>query len=262
MKSGQFWKVASQSEAWSTGVAGILGGNPFTNGGIVSLSEAYKLSKNPTTIFTQWDYLGEVTFALSPEQIFSKHPVDESHYRKLRAEAGDSKYIPANSSSDIYSEAIEIKFKPHRLDVEPPKRGSDGAAGWDLCAAEDAVVCPFMVTLIPTGFDVEIPEGHFLFLVPRSGFAIKNHVIFPNSVGIIDEDYRGEMKVGLMLLHTNIHSPDGVVKINSDGVVRINKGDRICQAILMKYSQQTWSKVDELSGTKRGTQGFGSTGLR
>lgn len=124
-----------------------------------------------------------------------------------------------------------------------------GAAGADCYARinEKVIVKPKTVETIPLGFAVEIPEGYEMQIRGRSGNARKKWVQVFNSPGTIDSDYRGE--VGAILYNA------------SDNDFEVNPGDRIAQAIIAPVIQAKWEEVTELSETKRGTGGFGSTGI-
>lgn len=150
-----------------------------------------------------------------------------------------------------------IKLKP--LDgFDPawvPKRGSDGAAAWDLYCAEDTMLLPFTPTVVRTKFEVEVPEGYGLFVLPRSGNALKKGFIIPNSPGLIDEDYRGEP----MGIFTWLPHPQKVVGRHEEPFFMLKYGDKMAQLVLIKYETQEWEVVNELSETRRGRGGFGST---
>ena len=152
---------------------------------------------------------------------------------------------------------MQIKIKPHEGFREEwlPKRGSAGAAGWDICAAEDVVLLPFKPTLVPVKFDIEIPPGTAMLILPRSGNALKKGIIIPNSPGLIDEDYRGHAATIMMWI------PDPALNEPEDAgrFFIVKSGDRIAQALLIEYRIQQWEIVDELSTTGRGRGGFGST---
>ena len=135
-----------------------------------------------------------------------------------------------------------------------PSRGSEGAAGWDLYAAEDTILDPYKPTLVPTNIDIAIPKDYMLLVLPRSGNSLKKNFIIPNSPGLIDEDYRGH----LMVLLTYIPHPDKLHPFPE--LVKVAKGDRIAQAVLVKYEPQIWVRQLSLPPTSRGTGGFGSTG--
>ena len=128
-----------------------------------------------------------------------------------------------------------------------PTRGSEKAAGWDLYAdfADEIYLPPNDVRMIGTGVAVEIPEGYFGALFARSGIASKRGLRPANCVGVIDSDYRGEIKVAIIN--------------DSTYVQKIEPQERIAQMILMSYNNMIFHEVDELSETDRGEGGFGST---
>jgi len=139
-----------------------------------------------------------------------------------------------------------MKLKVKRLkNVSLPLRGSKGAAGWDLFSPGNFGLKPNELSIIPLGISLEIPENHFVSLVLRSSMG-KKSIIIPNAMGIIDEDYRGELNLILLNLGKE--------------TISIQEGDRICQIILQKYSDIELEEVDTLSHTERNTSGIGSTG--
>lgn len=153
---------------------------------------------------------------------------------------------------------MQIKIKPHEgfRSEWLPKRRTTGAAGWDICAAEDVQLHAFTPKLIPVKFDIEVPPGHAMLILPRSGNALKKGLLIPNSPGLIDEDFRGHAQTIMMwvpdyqtLQRLPIYETFFMVK----------SGDRIAQALLVKYETQEWEIVNELSETGRGRGGFGST---
>ena len=125
-----------------------------------------------------------------------------------------------------------------------PTRGSAGAAGYDLYANEDAVIRCLQFTPVSTGVSVAIPSGYYGRIAPRSGLAAKHGIIIGG--GVIDEDYRGELKV-LIASITGFHD--------------VRKGDRIAQLIIEKIATPELEIVDSLDDTDRGESGFGSTGI-
>lgn len=151
-----------------------------------------------------------------------------------------------------------------------PKRGSDGAAAWDLICAEDTVLEAYKPTLVRTCFEIAVPEGYGLLVLPRSGNAIKKGFIIPNSPGLIDEDYRGEpMGIFTYLPHPSnsvksVPVEDGIVGLipqteKVPSTIELKKGDKMAQVMLIKYENQEWEIVNELPETRRGRGGFGST---
>lgn len=143
---------------------------------------------------------------------------------------------------------MEIKIKKIG-NGKIPTYETEGSAGADCYARidEKIIVKPKTVETIPLGFAVEIPEGYEMQIRGRSGNARKKWVQVFNSPGTIDSDYRGE--VGAILYNA------------SDVDFEVNPFDRIAQAVVAPVIQAKWEEVKELSETKRGTGGFGSTGI-
>lgn len=129
-----------------------------------------------------------------------------------------------------------------------PERGSDFAAGYDLFAnlKEVLVLEPHASTLIPTGLAMEIPEGYFGGVFARSGLSTKEGLRPANCVGVVDADYRGELKVPL-------HNDGEVVR-------EIKPGQKVAQLIVVPFLSVEFDEVENLSETARGVGGFGSTG--
>ena len=140
--------------------------------------------------------------------------------------------------------SINIKLLNENAQV--PTRGSEEAAGWDLYAAENAVIEPGQTTMVSTEIAIEIPFGNFGGIFARSGLASKQGLRPANCVGVIDSDYRGPVKVAL-------HNDSNETRL-------IEKGERIAQLVIIPYLPVSINIVDELSDTKRGDGGFGSTG--
>lgn len=131
-----------------------------------------------------------------------------------------------------------------------PEYATTGASGMDLKAylEEPIVLKPMERTLVPTGLFVQIPEGYEGQVRARSGLAIKKGIGLVNSIGTIDSDYRGELKIPVI----NFGSED----------FTINDGDRIAQFVIAKYERVDVVTVDELTDTERGEGGFGHTGIK
>ena len=130
-----------------------------------------------------------------------------------------------------------------------PEYATPLAAGLDVRAhlTESIVLNPGAFQLIPTGLYVALPEGTELQVRPRSGLAFKHGVTVLNSPGTIDADYRGE--IGVLLIN---HGRKEFI---------VHDGERIAQLILARYERIIWEEAEELSSTKRGAEGFGSTGV-
>lgn len=129
-----------------------------------------------------------------------------------------------------------------------PAYESPGAAGMDLRAAEDTVLKPGARVLMPTGFAIALPDAFEAQVRPRSGLAVKHGVTVLNAPGTIDSDYRGEIKVPLINHGT------------ADFIIR--RGDRIAQMIVAAVARATLQEVATLDDTARGSNGFGSSGVR
>ncbi|MEO0547379.1 MAG: dUTP diphosphatase [Pseudomonadota bacterium] len=140
---------------------------------------------------------------------------------------------------------------PHADGLALPSYQTDGAAGMDLLAAiavdKPVTLQPGMRTVIPTGLQMALPQGHEGQVRARSGLAIKHGITLTNSVGTIDEDYRGEVMVGLINL--------------GQEAFEITRGMRIAQLIIMPVTRVTVARVTTLPETLRGAGGFGSTGF-
>lgn len=128
-----------------------------------------------------------------------------------------------------------------------PSRGSEYAAGYDLYAAieEPISIAPHETKKIGTGLAFELPNYTFGAIFPRSGLATKQGLRPANCVGVCDSDYRGEYIVA-------VHN-------DSNEIQTVQPGDRIAQLILIPYISMIFNEVDELTETKRGDGGFGST---
>ena len=129
-----------------------------------------------------------------------------------------------------------------------PERGSAYAAGYDLFAdvKENMEIKAHKTVMIPTGLAMEIPEGYFGGIFARSGLASKEALRPANCVGVVDADYRGEVKVAL-------HNDGDEVKV-------IAPGQKVAQLVVVPFLCVEFDEVDELSDTVRGVGGFGSTG--
>ena len=143
---------------------------------------------------------------------------------------------------------VEIKRLPNNDDLPLPAYETAGAAGMDLRAAEAVTLKPGARHLVPTGLSIALPHGFEAQVRPRSGLAVKHGVTVLNSPGTIDCDYRGEVKVPLIN-----HGQDDFV---------IARGDRIAQMVIAPVTRVSWTEVDTLDETVRGTGGFGSSGHR
>tara|TARA_Y100000766_G_scaffold212523_1_gene184140 strand:+ start:414 stop:863 length:450 start_codon:yes stop_codon:yes gene_type:complete len=143
---------------------------------------------------------------------------------------------------------IKVKFAKLNKTAQLPTQGSEQAAGWDLYALEETVVCKGSSVMIPTGLACAIPEGWEGQIRCRSSLG-KKGMILPNGVGTIDSDYRGELKV----LATWIGAGESFT---------VSKGERVAQMLFAPVPLVEIQEVEfeMLDTTQRGEGGFGSSG--
>lgn len=148
----------------------------------------------------------------------------------------------------VHSNISLVQIKKLNEDAVVPTRGSDFAAGYDVYSTEDVEIPSGKTVLVGTGLAAAIPVNKVLLLYPRSGLASKRGLRLANGVGVIDADYRGEIKAAIYN--------------DSDQTQKIEKGERIAQLVLAPYYAMDFKVVEELSDTDRGDKGFGSSGTR
>ena len=145
---------------------------------------------------------------------------------------------------------MKVKIKKLNENAVIPTYGTEFSAGADLyaCIDEDIEIKPGETAFIGTGLSVEIPEGYGAFIYARSGLACKKGLAPANKVGVVDSDYRGEIKVALhnhsLITHT------------------VSRGERIAQMVVAPYIKCDFIEVESLEETVRGEGGFGSTGAK
>ena len=158
--------------------------------------------------------------------------------------------MSANQHHKIQSPVVGLVRLPHGGGLDLPAYETDGAAGIDLRAANDArapiVLSPGERALVPTGFIFEIPAGFEAQIRPRSGLAFKHGLTCLNTPGTIDSDYRGEVQV-LLINH-------------GEDAFTIERGMRIAQMVIAPVSQARIEERSLADETARGSGGFGSTG--
>jgi len=140
-----------------------------------------------------------------------------------------------------------LRFRRLSAEAAPPERSHADDAGYDLRAAEAAVLEPGERASVGTGIALEIPSGHGGLVLPRSGLAARHGISLVNAPGLIDAGYRGEVRV--LLLNTDRAE-----------CFSIEPGDRIAQLLLVHHEALEVEEAEELVETVRGTGGFGSTG--
>lgn len=142
---------------------------------------------------------------------------------------------------------LPVNFTKTAPEAVIPSHGRFGDAGYDLSSIEDVILQPFERKLIRTGIAIELPPQYAGLVVPRSGNAINKGLSLVNTPGLIDSNYRGELKA---------------IAINLDPrePIQIHKGDRIAQLVIIKVEEVSFKQVETLSDTERGSGGFGSSG--
>lgn len=142
---------------------------------------------------------------------------------------------------------MSVQLKMLDDGIEPPSYAHPGDAGADLRSRIDFVLEPGERRLIPTGVAIALPFGYAAFIHPRSGLAAKHGLTVVNAPGTVDAGYRGEISV--TLLNTDTTRP-----------ISLKRGDRIAQMVIQRVETASFTAVEELSESVRGTGGFGSTG--
>ncbi len=142
---------------------------------------------------------------------------------------------------------MDVPFERLHTDARLPTAQHPGDAGLDLCAVADVDVAPGERAMVPTGVAVAIPEGHAGLVLPRSGLASRSGLTLANAPGLIDAGYRGEVICA-------------VVNLDRETPVRIAKGDRIAQLVVVAIPEIRPTWAEKLTDTSRGRGGFGSTG--
>jgi len=150
------------------------------------------------------------------------------------------------AESDKVSEAGAAPLVPTQLGpgAALPEYASAGAAGADLRASEAVVIAPGARAAVATGLRLELPAGQVALVWPRSGLAVRHGI--DTLAGVIDSDYRGELKV--------------VLVNHGDEPFRIAPGDRIAQLLLQRVERVGFVAARQVATTERGSGGFGSTG--
>ena len=144
---------------------------------------------------------------------------------------------------------MSVKVLIKRLDpgVPLPMYAKGGDAGADIVSAVDITLAPGERALVPTGISIALPDGYVALVHPRSGLAITHGVTMVNAPGTVDAGYRGELKL-ILINHDRSES------------VSFKRGDRVAQLVIQQVERAEFIEVQDLPGSGRGTDGFGSTG--
>jgi len=140
-----------------------------------------------------------------------------------------------------------VKIKKLHADAKIPLRNNQTDAGADLYSLENTIILPQSRLLIKTGISLEIPDGYYGRIAPRSGLAVKNGIDV--LAGVVDSGYRGE--IGVLLYNTDKNQS-----------FEINKGDRIAQIIFEQHYNFEFVETQDLQDSNRSFYGFGSSGIK
>lgn len=147
-------------------------------------------------------------------------------------------------------EILKMNLKVKRLTETAmlPVKNQDGDMGYDIFSDEDITLTTNHKRKIKTGIAIELPKGYGAFVVGRSGLTSKT--LLRVNLGVIDNGYRGEL-----------HIMNDIIYKGANETVRIEKGDKIAQMIILPIFDGEVVEVDEVSETDRGDKGFGSSGI-
>lgn len=159
-----------------------------------------------------------------------------------------------------------MKIKVKLTDGAPlPKHVRVGDAGMDLTSRETVEIAPGGTVMVGTGVWMEIPDGYYGEIVPRSGMAAKRGITIANTPGTIDSNYRGEIMLPLHNIAPSMrwvdHGEGGMHWERNPDTAFIERGERVAQIIIKRHETVECVEVDELSETERGANGFGSSGV-
>ena len=143
--------------------------------------------------------------------------------------------------------AMKVRIKRKDPSLPLPRYETKGAVGFDIVAAQDTMVEPKEIGMVPTGLIVSVPDGYMLVVASRSSTPMKKGLTPPHGFGIIDQDYCG---------------PEDEIKVLvynfKDEPMKIERGEKIAQGVFVKVDTFEWDEAWEMQGESRG--GFGSTG--
>jgi len=187
-------------------------------------------------------------FEDSIESFFDDDIVDQD-YEKMAEEYGfDIRELDKEMKN--YKPTMDIKYSRSHPDAVKPEYAYPTDSGFDLYSIEELYIEPFDRTLVSTGIHIDIPENYEIQIRSKSGLALKQGLMVLNSPGTVDQGYTGEIKV--ILFNT------------TKGTIKIEKGQKIAQAVLCPVVCGKWLKMKEVSNITdkdRSDKGFGSTGI-
>ncbi len=147
----------------------------------------------------------------------------------------------------IYNAHMNVDITRIDPTLPLPEYHTSGAAAFDLTVRETTVIEPGQIGLVPGNVIVKVPEGYALLILPRSSMPRKKSLVFPHSVGLIDQDYHGPKDEIFVQVQNTSKDP-----------VTVERGERIAQGLFVKIDHAQWQEVTDHGAETRG--GFGSTG--
>ena len=147
---------------------------------------------------------------------------------------------------------MKVKIKRVHPDAKLPAYIRPGDSALDLfaCLPETLRIPPGERRIVQCGISIELPDGYGMFIIPRSGLSVRHGVTVHNAPGLVDTNYRGEIR---FILHNEMRTFNESFEVFN--------GARIAQALIMPIPLIEWEEVNELSESARGDKGFGSTGV-
>jgi len=175
----------------------------------------------------------------------SKKEQPQTENGKPKGEPEADKIQSNGHAAELETKALPVlRWAKLSESAKAPTRGSAKAAGYDLYSAEEATIEPGKRKLVATDIQIEVPSGCYGRVAPRSGLAVKHGIDV--GAGVVDEDYRGNVKVLLFNF--------------GDTEFKVAPGDRIAQLVLERIIYADLEELPSLDETARGAGGFGSTG--
>lgn len=162
--------------------------------------------------------------------------------KTLSAQSAESQGLVSKTVSKPETVGLQVKITG---DGKVPTKATDGSNAYDIYGKYEVNITPGEAKVFDTGIKVEVPTGYCMLVLSRSGHGFNKGLRLANCVGLIDSDYRGEVKVKL-------HN-------DSKATYKIEAGERIAQALFLKTEEVSFLPVDALTATERGEQGIGST---
>ncbi len=142
---------------------------------------------------------------------------------------------------------MKVKFNRLVPHAKMPTKATRGSGAYDIYSTDELLLAPEGRYAFGTGLAMEVPDGFVALVCPRSGLAIKNGVTVLNAPGVVDSDYRGEVKA--IVVNHDLREP-----------LQVSKGDKIAQLLFVKAEEVEFEEAEVLTSTQRGAGGFGSTG--